>query len=59
MSNGNPHQPVGKLDDISPGFGAFVRVMEQKKLLDDISNLPSEAQRQVVDFTAVLKTRYK
>jgi hypothetical protein len=33
--------------------------MEQEKIFDDISNLPPEAQRQVVDFIAFLKTRYK
>ncbi|MGD9289074.1 MAG: DUF2281 domain-containing protein [Desulfobacterales bacterium] len=33
--------------------------MEQKKIFDDISNLPPEAQRQVVDFIAFLRTRYK
>jgi hypothetical protein len=33
--------------------------MEQEKIFDDISNLPPEAQRQVVDFIAFLKSRYK
>ncbi len=33
--------------------------MEQKKIFDDISNLPPEAQRQIVDFIAFLRTRYK
>ncbi len=33
--------------------------MEEKKIFDDISNLPPEAQRQVVDFIAFLRTRYK
>ncbi len=33
--------------------------MEQEKIVDDISNLPPEAQRQVVDFIAFLRTRYK
>ena len=33
--------------------------MEQRKIFDDISNLPPEAQRQVVDFIAFLRTRYK
>ena len=33
--------------------------MEPEKIFDDISNLPPEAQRQVVDFIAFLKTRYK
>ena len=33
--------------------------MEQEKIFDDISNLPPEAQRQVVDFIAFLRTRYK
>ena len=32
--------------------------MEQEKIFDDISNLPPEAQRQVVDFIAFLRTRY-
>lgn len=32
--------------------------MEQEKIVDDISNLPPEAQRQVVEFIAFLKTRY-
>ncbi len=33
--------------------------MEQEKIFDDISYLPPEAQRQVVDFIAFLRTRYK
>jgi len=33
--------------------------MEQEKIIKDISNLPPEAQRQVVDFIAFLRTRYK
>ena len=33
--------------------------MEPEKIFDDISSLPPEAQRQVVDFIAFLKTRYK
>jgi hypothetical protein len=33
--------------------------MEQEKIFDDISNLPPEAQRQVADFIAFLRTRYK
>ena len=33
--------------------------MQQEKIFDDISNLPPEAQRQVVDFIAFLRTRYK
>ena len=33
--------------------------MEQEKIFDDISNLPPEAQQQVVDFIAFLKARYK
>ena len=33
--------------------------MEPEKIFDDISNLPPEAQRQVVDFIAFLRTRYK
>ena len=33
--------------------------MEQEKIFDDISNLPPEAQQQVVDFIAFLRTRYK
>lgn len=32
--------------------------MEQEKIVNDISNLPPEAQQQVVDFIAFLKTRY-
>ena len=33
--------------------------MEPKKIYNDISNLPPEAQRQVADFISFLKTRYK
>ena len=33
--------------------------MEQEKNFDDISNLPPEAKRQIVDFIALLRTRYK
>ena len=33
--------------------------MEQDKIYNEISNLPPEAQRQVTDFIAFLKTRYK
>ncbi len=33
--------------------------MEQEKIFNDISNLPPEAQRQVVDFIAFLRKRYK
>jgi hypothetical protein len=33
--------------------------MEHEKIVNDISNLPPEAQRQVVDFIAFLKKRYK
>jgi len=33
--------------------------MEQEKIFDDLSDLPPEAQQQVVDFIAFLKTRYK
>jgi len=32
--------------------------MEQEKIVNDISNLPPEAQRQVFEFIAFLKTRY-
>lgn len=32
--------------------------MEQEKIVNDISSLPPEAQRQVVEFIAFLKTRY-
>jgi len=35
------------------------QTMEQEKIIDDISNLPPEAQRQVADFIAFLRTRYK
>ena len=33
--------------------------MEQDKIYNEISNLPPEAQRQVTDFIAFLKARYK
>ena len=33
--------------------------MEQEKIFDDISNLPPEAQQQVADFIAFLRTHYK
>ncbi len=33
--------------------------MEQEKIFNDISNLPPEGKRQVVDFIAFLKMRYK
>ena len=33
--------------------------MEQEKIFNDISNLPPEAQQQVADFIAFLRTRYK
>ncbi len=33
--------------------------MEQEKIFNDITNLPPEAQRQVVDFIAFLRKRYK
>lgn len=33
--------------------------MEQEKIVNEISNLPPEAQQQVVDFIAFLKTRYR
>ena len=33
--------------------------MEQEKIVNEISNLPREAQQQVVDFIAFLKTRYR
>ena len=33
--------------------------MEQEIIFDDISNLPPEAQQQVADFIAFLRTRYK
>jgi len=32
--------------------------MEAKKIINDISELPADAQRQVIDFIAFLKTRY-
>jgi hypothetical protein len=32
--------------------------MEQGKIINDISSLPPEAQRQIVEFIAFLKTRY-
>lgn len=33
--------------------------MEQERIINELTNLPPEAQRQVVDFIAFLKTRYK
>ena len=33
--------------------------MEQNKMYNEISSLPLEAQRQVTDFIALLRTRYK
>jgi len=33
--------------------------MEQNRIYNEISNLPPEAQRQVTDFIAFLRTRYK
>ncbi len=33
--------------------------MEQEKIFNDISNLPPEAQKQVIDFIAFLRKRYK
>ncbi len=33
--------------------------MEQDRIIDELTNLPPEAQRQVFDFIAFLKTRYK
>ncbi len=33
--------------------------MELEKILNDINNLPSQAQQQVTDFIAFLRTRYK
>ena len=33
--------------------------MEQDKIINELTNLPPEAQRQVFDFIAFLKTRYK
>ncbi|MCP4374430.1 MAG: DUF2281 domain-containing protein, partial [Deltaproteobacteria bacterium] len=33
--------------------------MEQDKIYNEISSLPPEAQRQVTDFIAFLRTRYK
>lgn len=33
--------------------------MEQEKILNELINLPPAAQRQVVDFIAFLRTRYK
>ncbi len=33
--------------------------MEPEKIFNDISSLPPEAQRQVADFIAFLRTRYK
>lgn len=33
--------------------------MEQEKIYKDIINLPPEARRQVIDFIAFLRTRYR
>jgi hypothetical protein len=33
--------------------------MEQEKILNELANLPPAAQRQVVDFIAFLRTRYR
>lgn len=33
--------------------------METEKIFNDISNLPPEAQQQVIDFIAFLSTRYQ
>ncbi len=33
--------------------------MEQEKIFNDIITLPPEARRQVIDFIAFLRTRYK
>ena len=33
--------------------------MEQEKIINDISNLPPEAQQQIADFVAFLRARYK
>jgi len=33
--------------------------METEKIIDEISSLPPEAQRQVKDFVAFLRVRYK
>ncbi|MBN1660805.1 MAG: DUF2281 domain-containing protein [Anaerolineae bacterium] len=33
--------------------------MEGSRILQDIDSLPAEAQRQVIDFIAFLKTRYR
>jgi Protein of unknown function (DUF2281) len=33
--------------------------MEQDRIINELANLPPEAQRQVFDFIAFLKTRYK
>jgi hypothetical protein len=33
--------------------------METEKIFNDINNLPPQAQRQVADFIAFLRTRYK
>lgn len=32
--------------------------MEQEKIIEDISNLPPEAQRQIVEFIDFIKSRY-
>lgn len=32
--------------------------MEQEKIANDISNLPPDARRQIVEYIAFLKTRY-
>ena len=40
-------------------MGSVQGKMEQEKIFDDISNLPPEAQRQVVEFNAFLRTLYK
>lgn len=33
--------------------------METEKIINDITNLPPQAQRQVADFIAFLRTRFK
>jgi hypothetical protein len=33
--------------------------MEQEKIIKELTNLPPAAQRQVADFIAFLRTRYK
>ena len=33
--------------------------MEQEKILNELTNLPPAAQRQVIDFIAFLRTRYQ